>query len=105
VWKDRGYLEGADKAKAGDRMRLDPGDVATLVEDLSTAGLQKFGDQVEAGGLARAIRADESMDGAAPNVEVDSVDGREPSKRLGQTDSLQDVIIAHLTAVSIDVTA
>src|SRR6185312_9393039 len=49
------YLERAHEAEAGDVGGRQPGDVLTLEQDPSARGLQEFREQIEAGGLARAI--------------------------------------------------
>jgi hypothetical protein len=64
-------------------MRGGPGYVSATVQDLPAAHGQEFSYEVEASGLAGAVGADERMDRSATNVEVNFIDSREPSKRLG----------------------
>src|SRR5262249_52971727 len=96
----RRNLERADEAETGYGVRADPGDVAATVEDFPGAHRQKVGDEIETGRLARAIGTDERVDGPATNVEPDAIDGREPGKRSGQSDSLQNVLLAQWIGVS-----
>src|SRR5262249_36760541 len=79
----RGELERAYQSHAGDRRRAGGCDVAPLVEDPAPGRHEKPGQQVEARGLAGAVRADEGVDGAAADLQVDIVDGDEALELLG----------------------
>ena len=61
---------------------LRAGDVAAVEDDLPGGRLEELGEQVEDGGLAGAVGADQRMDGAAPHLEVDAAHGREARNSL-----------------------
>src|SRR5690606_28264522 len=69
------------------------GDVLAVEQNLARRGRQEFRQQVEAGGLARAVRADERMDVAALDAQVNAIDGDETEKFLGKALSLKDNVI------------
>src|SRR5256885_5488018 len=56
-------LEGPDHATARNLRRCFPRDVLAIETDGAGGGLQELGQQIEAGGLACAIGADQGMDG------------------------------------------
>ncbi len=60
------------------------GDVLAVEQDLARVGAQEFRQQVEAGGLAGAVGADQRMDAPALHPEVDLVHGHEALELLGQ---------------------
>ena len=70
-----GDLEGAQHALGEELVRLEPGDVLAVEIDLSRRWLVDAGDDVEEGGLARAIGPDESGDGAALDDEGRAIHG------------------------------
>src|SRR5881397_2968201 len=76
IWNER-----ARPMRAMRRRRA--GDVAPLVEDAARGRLQEVRQQVEAGGLAGAIGADQGMNAAAPHLEADALDGDEALEFLG----------------------
>ena len=53
-------------------------------------GLQELGQQIEAGGLAGAIRADQSVNGAALDPQIDAIDRDEAGELLGQVLGFED---------------
>ena len=57
--------------------------------------LQELGQQIEAGGLAGAVRADQRMDGAALDAQVDAVHRDEAGELLGQILGFEDRIPTH----------
>ena len=59
-------------------------DVAALVDDAAAGRAQELGQQVEAGGLAGAVRSDQRMNGAAGNAQVHPVDRDEAGEFLGE---------------------
>ena len=63
--KHRRDLEGPRQPHAGDRRRRAAGDVATVEVDAAGGRRQEVGQQVEAGRLAGAVRADQGMDRVA----------------------------------------
>ena len=77
-------LEGADDSHARHFRRLRAGDVPALPGDGSPGRLEKLGEQVEAGGLAGPVRADQRMDRAASDTERDVLHGDEAAKLLRQ---------------------
>src|SRR6185436_9697116 len=58
--------------------------VRALVIDAARGRLQKLGQQIEAGGLSRAVRSDQGMDRASPDFETDAVDSHKARERFGQ---------------------
>src|SRR5919202_3421341 len=80
VWEDGADLERPHEAHPRHVRWRRSGDVLPLVRDGAAGGGQEPGEQVEAGGLARAVRTDEGMDGPADHLEVDALDGDEPAK-------------------------
>src|SRR5215217_3153755 len=77
-------LEGADDAHARDLGRARARDVAAVEQDLPGTGHQEFSEEVEAGGLAGAVRADERVDMAALDAQVDIAHGSETLELLRQ---------------------
>src|SRR5205809_7493768 len=57
--------------------------------------MHELGQEIEAGGLAGAVRADQRVNRAAGNAQVDAVDRNEPGKFLGEILGLEDEIVAH----------
>ena len=66
------------------------GDVGAVVDDLPGARLEEFRQQVEDRGLARAVRADQRMDRAAADDEVNVAHRGEAAKLLGEPLRLED---------------
>jgi hypothetical protein len=62
-------LESPGNAESGDPVPLDLSERRTVERDTSRGGPIHPGDGVEAGGLARPVRADQSQDLAASDVE------------------------------------
>ena len=58
-------------------------------------GRQELGQQVEEGGLAGAVGADQGVDGAAPDLEVDVVHGHEALEFLREAARFQDGVAGH----------
>ena len=61
-------------------------------------GCEEFGQQIEAGGLAGAVRPDQRMNGAARDPQIDAVDRDESGKFLGQILGFEDDVIIHRRA-------
>src|SRR5262245_20604344 len=57
--------------------------------------MHKLGQEIEAGGLAGAVGADQRMNRAARNAQVDAVDRNEAGKFLGEILGLEDEVVAH----------
>ena len=64
VREHRRDLEAAHQPEPRDLRRLHAGDVAPLERDRAARRRQELGQQVEAGRLAGAVRADQGVDGA-----------------------------------------
>ena len=88
-------LERAHHAAAGDVGRLFAGDVVAVEQDLAAGRVKKLRQQVEAGGLAGTVGADQRMDRAATHLEVDVVDGYEALELLDESTRFQNVVRTH----------
>src|SRR5450631_1661305 len=93
-------LERADDAPARDRGRLLVRDVIAGKQDAARGRRQELGEQVEAGRLAGAVRADQRVDRAAAHAQVHLVDGDETLELLRELVRLEDEIVAHRLAGS-----
>ena len=92
-----GDLERAGHAEVDDLLRAEPGDVAVAEVDRARGGGQEAGEQVEQGGLAGAVRADQGVHAALGDVEVDALHGGEAAELLGQGAGLeQRRVLGHL---------
>ena len=85
-----GELEGADHAAAGDLVRRHAGQVLALERPGALVGPVEAGEQVEEGGLAGAVRADERGDDAALHLEVVDLDGGQAAEAAGHAVGDQD---------------
>jgi len=83
VGERAGDLEGAGQAEAADRVRLEPDEGVAVEPDLTVVGREKAGEQVERGGLAGAVGADEPEHLAPRHVEREIADRLEPAEALG----------------------
>ena len=77
VRKHRRNLERTHQAEPRHVGRRQRCDIRPVVENLAGRGLEKLGQQVEAGGLAGAVGADQGMDAAAANPQIDVANGEE----------------------------
>ena len=77
-------------------MRGQIADALAPEQDLACAGLHKGGNQLEQGGLARAVGADDREDFALLDREADLVHGHQAAITFGYAFDLQDC--AHLRA-------
>src|SRR5947209_12402934 len=93
--KHRGDLERAHEAEARDFGRRQAGDVLTVEGDTAARRLKKLGEQVEAGGLAGAVRTDQRMDGAARHAQGHAVHRHEAGELLGQILGFEDDVSTH----------
>jgi hypothetical protein len=57
-------------------------DVLPLKRIVAPRRFEELGQQIEAGGLAGAVRADQRVDMPAPDLQVDVVDGDEAANSL-----------------------
>src|SRR5204863_7181583 len=69
-------------------------DIAAVEHDRARSDRQEFREQVEAGGLSGAIRADQRMHVMAPDPKRHVVHGIEATKLLGQAARFKDVAVA-----------
>ncbi len=83
-------LKAADEPEPCHRRRGEAGDVPPLEAHGAARGLEKLGEQVEAGGLAGAVRADQRVDRPRLHPQIDLVHGHEAAKLAGQSAGLQD---------------
>ncbi|MNQ89711.1 hypothetical protein D3C85_1050260 [compost metagenome] len=88
--EERQVLKGAADAQAGKLGRLELRRVLALEQDLPLAGRQNAADEVEGGGLAGAIGADQAHDLARHHLQADCVHGLDAAETLGDADRLQD---------------
>src|SRR5262249_41809008 len=95
VRKHRGDLERAYQAHARYRSGTRAGDVVALVHDAAARGLEEVRQEVEAGRLPGAVRADEGVDAAAVDLEVDVLDRDETPELLGQLACFKNAVVAH----------
>ena len=87
VFVDRGGLELAPDPEADDFLLLAAGDFLVLELDRAVRNPGPAADQVEHGGLAGAVRADDHAQFALVDVEVELVDRLEPVE--GDADVLE----------------
>ena len=93
--KHRRDLERADEPHPRDRRRPRAGDVAPVVEDLAARGRQELREQVEAGRLAGAVRADQRVDRAAPDAQAHVLDRDEALELLGEPPCFENRVVGH----------
>ena len=62
-------------------------------------GRQEVREQVEAGRLAGAVRADQRVDRAATHRQVDVLDGDEALELLGEPARLENRVVGHAAAI------
>ena len=99
VRKDGRDLKRANHAAAGNLCRRLAGDVHAIELDAAGAGLQKLGQQVETGGLAGTVGADQRMDGATLHCQIDLADGGKAFELFGELLGFENEV-AHALAVS-----
>src|SRR4029079_11746289 len=87
--------DAAAKALRGGGGRPGAGDVGALVENLAARRRQEMGQEVEAGGLAGAVRPDQRVYGAAPHLQLDAVDRDKTLELLGQSASFENDVFGH----------
>src|SRR5690554_4212994 len=92
--KYRRDLERAHQPPLRDHRRPGLGDVLAVVDDASSRRCKEFGEKIEDGRLAGAVRADQGVNTAAPNLEIDPVHCGEPLEVLDQAVGLQNVVHA-----------
>jgi len=82
-------LEGARDAGAIDRLRAQAGDAPVGELDLSPAGREQPGQDVEEGRLAGPVRSDEPEHAAFLEPQVEPVQGDHPAEAPGQLLALE----------------
>ena len=92
VGENGGDLERPDHTTAGDLCRTFAGDVHPVEDDLARGGFEKFGEQVEAGGLACPVGPDQGMDGTTAHGQIDLADRSEALEFLGEILCLEDCL-------------
>src|SRR5262252_8018102 len=70
-------------------------DVTPFVDDTPARRLQKFGQQIEAGGLAGAVRSDQRVNSAARDAQANAVHRHKTGKFLGEVLGLEDDLGTH----------
>src|SRR2546429_3266037 len=93
--KHRRNLKRPDQPQPRDRGGAGARDLAPVVEDLAARRGKKVREQVEAGGLARAVGADERVDASAPDLEADVADGDEALELLPQAARFENDVFRH----------
>ena len=88
--EERGELKRAHEPARGDLMRAEAGDVLAVEDDRPAGRSQKSAQEIEAGRLAGAVRADQADDLALVDGEVDAVDGRQPAEEPGEIARLEE---------------
>ena len=94
--KYRRNLKRADQPEPRHVGRRHRGDVLALVANLPARRLQEFGQQIETGGLAGAVRPDQRVDTAATHLERDVANGKETGEFLGQSAGFEDELIGQI---------
>jgi hypothetical protein len=96
-----GDLEGAHEAEAGDLGRSHRRDVAAVVLDPPPGRGQELSQEIEAGGLAGPVRADQGVNRPTPHSEGHPVDGGETLELLGQVRGRENDVAGHATPVTV----
>src|SRR6516164_1938047 len=71
------------------------GDVAAVEGDAAPRRDQEFAEQIEAGGLAGAVRADQRVNGPARDAQIDRADRDKAGEFLGQILGFEDDVATH----------
>jgi hypothetical protein len=95
VRENRRNLERAPDPEAGDVRWLERGDIAAIEYDASTCRREEFGEEIEARGLAGAIRADQGVNAAAGDAQIDRPHRDESGELLGQLFRFEDRVFGH----------
>ena len=82
--EEGGVLEGADQAEPGSHLGTGPADVLPLEMHRAPVLAGETAENLEQGGLAGPVRADQTQDLAGADLEVDGVDGGEAPEAFGQ---------------------
>src|SRR6516165_3007872 len=90
VGEDVGNLVRSGDAPVRDSIGREPGDLASIEQDVPGRRPQHAGQAVEERALAGAVRADDRADLVATDFEVDLIEGGQPAKTDGQVLGAQD---------------
>ncbi len=99
VFQQGHFLEHADVLERtgdtalGDLVRRDLADVLAVEFDRAAGSAQQTGDQVEDGGLAGAVRADQAKDAALRDIEIDVLQNLQAAKVLADVFELQHYLL------------
>src|SRR5712691_9347506 len=93
--KDGRDLERAPDAETRHVGRRERGDVAPLIDDAPARRLQELGQQIEAGGLASAVRSDQRVNSTACDAQAHAVHRHKTGKFLGEVLGLEDDLGTH----------
>src|SRR4051794_19919841 len=91
VWKQIGELERAAEAGAGAQRRGKLRDIFAIEQDAASAGPQLSGDQVEIGGLASPVGADNGGQLARPKTAAHMIDSNMSAEADGQIACLESM--------------
>src|SRR5437899_12758918 len=104
--KDHGDLEGPSDARFRDDVSRPAGDVASIEPDTPRARAHAAGDEVEKGGLAGPVRADDRVPVALMNLEVHRIHRAEtaeaPAQALELEEHLSSFYVLGLDGMSFD---
>ncbi len=89
------HLEGAADAGMARPVGPQPGDVGAVEDDAAAVGREDAGDEVEGGGLAGSVRADERDDAALGHGEAHAIDRLQATEALGEPAHLEQRGHAH----------
>ena len=96
--EEGGVLEGAHQPLRRHPVHGESGQVPCPVDDTPRGGGEEAADDVERGGLARAVRADEPADLAPVDGKIQAVDGNETAEALHQPLHAEDFLFAFVKA-------
>ncbi len=88
--EQRGDLEGTGQSEPDDGVGGATGDRRTLEDDTATARCNDTGDEIEHGGLAGAVRADQAEQLAAVDIEPEVGNGGQPPEAPAQVVDLEE---------------
>ena len=88
-------LERSNNALTRNLRWLALGNVLAIKQNLTTGGNVKFGQQIENSGFASTIRADQGMDLASLDAEVNATDGDKALELFHKFIGFQNEIIRH----------
>src|SRR3989442_1315146 len=93
-------LERAHETQPGDVRGPGAGDLAALEADAPAGGRQEMGQEIEAGGLAGAVGADERVDRPTVHAQPHVLHRDEAAKLFGEPLGFQNDVVGHLRRAS-----